>query len=195
MTIARNQQICLDSTPYYHCYNRCVRRAYLRGKDPLTQKDYDHRQEWIKEILLKLTDSFCIEVTAYSVMPKQYDVVVKIAPDQASTLTDFDVIDRRSQIYTISSSAHYFRQGYTLTDLQSQTLKADLTHWRAQLVNLSRFMGYLNEKIARQANKEDDLTGRFWESRFSSRAIFELDAFLLTNNLQAQPPSPTGGVG
>ena len=39
-------------------------------------------------------------------------------------------------------------------------------------------MKCLNEPIARQANKEDNCTGHFWEARFKSQALFTEDALL-----------------
>ncbi|MFT6732504.1 MAG: putative transposase [Polaribacter sp.] len=38
MKIAREQLIDLTHTPYYHCINRFVRRAWLCGDDPITGK-------------------------------------------------------------------------------------------------------------------------------------------------------------
>ena len=40
-----------------HCINRCVRRAYLCGQDPLTGTDYEHRRELIRQRMEYLAGS------------------------------------------------------------------------------------------------------------------------------------------
>jgi hypothetical protein len=49
---------------------------------------------------------------------------------------------------------------------------------RSRLSSLSWFMGQLNEFIARAANKEDEVKGHFWESRFKSKVLLD-DAAIL----------------
>jgi hypothetical protein len=64
MTTARTNLIDLDATPYYHCMNQSVRRAFLCGDDEYTGKNYDHRKGWSVERLAFLGAIFAIDVCA-----------------------------------------------------------------------------------------------------------------------------------
>ncbi len=55
MTRARKNLIDLASTSYYHLISRCVRRAFLCGDDKYTGKNFDHRREWLVDLIKLLS--------------------------------------------------------------------------------------------------------------------------------------------
>ena len=73
------------------------------------------------------------------------------------------VAKTRLPVKTLSTDA----AGSKIKYLQ-QTLKETVARYRDRLMDISWFMRLLNESIARQANQEDNCTGRFWEGRFKS---------------------------
>jgi len=180
MTQARNRQLCLELTPFYHCTSRCVRQSFLCGKDKYTKQNFNHRRKWIEERLLFLSTCFCIEVTGFAVMSNHYHVVLKVDQEKAKHLSDDEVIVRWLKLYKGTIAAQRFQSGETLTELEQDELNQSIKQWRSELSNLSRFMGNLNENIARKANKEDGCKGRFWQGRFTMQVILDVAALLAT---------------
>ena len=67
---------------------------------------------------------------------------------------------------------------YELCAAELRRVEAYAETFRQRLADLSWFMKCLNEPIARQANREDECTGHFWESRFKSQALDTEEALL-----------------
>ena len=55
-----------------HCINRCVRRAYLCGQDPLTGADYEHRRGFIRQRMEFLAGILGDGVVGYPVMSNHF---------------------------------------------------------------------------------------------------------------------------
>jgi REP element-mobilizing transposase RayT len=169
----RKSLVSLDATPYYHCVSRCVRRAFLCGEDAVTGNSYEHRRGWIEQRLLELADIFAIDIAAYAVMSNHYHVVLHIHQKVAQAWSVREVIDRWHRLFNGSMLSQRYSQGEALGKAELTTLSEQVEKWRKRLMSISWFMRCTNERIAREANKEDDATGRFWEGRFKSQALLD----------------------
>lgn len=179
MTKPRSNQICLDSTPYYHIISRCVRRAFLCGIDQYSGESFEHRREWVSERLRILAEVYCIDVAAYAVMSNHYHLVLHIDQTTALKLTESQVIKRWKKIFKMPLLIQRKEKGEEITEAEQLAIDKLIRCWKNRLYDISWFMRCLNEPLARMANSEDNCTGHFWEGRYKSQALLD-DAALIT---------------
>jgi putative transposase len=174
----RNRQVSLEDTPYYHCISRCVRRAFLCGKDSQSGFNFEHRRQWILDRLKLLCSVFAVDLCAYAIMSNHYHVVVRIDAEHVKQWSDIEVATRWMQLFSGPLLMHQYLGNAGLTDPELESVANLVSTWRQRLTCLSWFMRCLNEPIARMANAEDHCTGRFWEGRFKSQALLDARAVL-----------------
>ena len=173
MTQARSRQVSLEDTLYYHCISRCVRRAFLCGEDHVTGENYEHRKPWVVEKLKELSEVFAIDVCAYAIMSNHYHVILHVDVEKANNWDQVEVIERWREFFGGGLLVKRYLAGECKTEVELDQVAETAEIWRARLMDISWFMRCLNESIARQANKEDNCKGRFWEGRFKSQALLD----------------------
>ncbi|WP_133181266.1 transposase [Shewanella decolorationis] len=174
----RRTQISLEDTSYYHCCSRVVRRAFLCGDDTYSGKNYDHRRAWVESLLFELEAVFAIDVAAFAVMSNHLHVVLRVDIETANLWTDREVLEQWHKLFKGDELTQKFAKGELVEAYEVSRLKHSIAIYRSRLCDISWFMRCLNEPIARQANQEDNCTGRFWEGRFKSQALLDEAAVL-----------------
>ncbi|MFY0640526.1 MAG: transposase [Bermanella sp.] len=169
----RKEQVSLEATPYYHCVSRCVRKAFLCGVDINTNESYEHRRAWLENELLNQAQVFAVDIAAYAIMSNHYHVVLHINQNQAKSWGMDEIIQRWHTLYKGNVLSQRYLSNPNFSQVELDKLKEFVEIWRTRLMDIGWFIGRLNEKIARQANHEDQCTGRFWEGRFKSQALLD----------------------
>ena len=146
MPTPRNQQISLCDTPYYHCISRCVRRTFLCGVDHCTHKDDSHRKQWIVERLALLSNTFAIEIGAYSVMSNHLHLVLKINTPQAQKWHDETVIQHWEQLFSLPVLVERYQKGHCHSEAEQQSAQEVIQLFRERLTDISWLMRCLNER-------------------------------------------------
>ena len=167
--------VSADTAGTYHVVSRCVRRAWLCGRDPLTGNDFSHRKHWIETRIFALAALYAVAVYAYAVMNNHVHLVVQVDPDAPRHWAPETVLHRW---FAVSP-----RRGETEEAVRQRVAvcasnDALVAEYRSRLGSLSWFMRSLNESIARAANAEDGCKGRFWEGRFYCQALLDESAIL-----------------
>lgn len=179
----RKQIIDDESIGYYHCISRCVRRAFLCGTDSYSGRNFDHRRDWLEKRIEFLAGLMSIDVIACSFMDNHYHLVLRNRPDIAGDFSKEDVVRRWQAICPGNQSQkNDSTRSQSASDQAVHPIDAArVAKLRARLSSISWFLRFVNEYIARKANREDDPStplGKFWNGRFRSIKILDTIALI-----------------
>jgi REP element-mobilizing transposase RayT len=172
--VNRTEMCAAEEIQAFHLINRCVRRTYLCGKDRRSGKDYSHRKEWIRARLEELAGIFGIDVLAFAVLSNHLHVVVRTRPDVVKDWSDDEVALRWWRLFPHRRNED--GSPAEPTDEELNSIRNDISglkEKRRRLKDISWFMRCLAEPIARRGNKDDNVTGRFWEGRFRAQLLLD----------------------
>jgi hypothetical protein len=107
---------------------------------------------------------FAIGICAYAVMSNHVHWVLCVDKDKDKDMSwsDKQVVGRWHRLHRGTLLSQKFMRNELLSESEWISLKETITIYRQRLYDISWLMASLSEPIARQANKEDGCTGRFY---------------------------------
>ena len=100
MTIARREIVAPGAPGVYRCMSRCVRRAFLCGRDKYSGQSYEHRRTWVRDRLRHLARYFGLEICAYAVMSNHTHVVLRTRPELVASWSDEEAAFRWVSLFS-----------------------------------------------------------------------------------------------
>jgi len=125
-----------------------------------------------------LSSIFAVEIAAYAVMSNHLHVVVRLDPNASQGWSAEDVARRWLTAYGQESLDGSPQAPSPEAITKAASDWAWIATRRRRLGDLGWFMKSLKEPIARRANREDAVTGHFWEGRYRSTALLDEAAVL-----------------
>ena len=81
---ARKDIVRAGEVATYHCWSRCVQRAFLCGEDPVTGRDFNYRRSWIEDLLAYQARVFAVDVGNYNLLSNHAHAIPRTRPDIAA---------------------------------------------------------------------------------------------------------------
>ncbi len=163
---ARGEVLDPSEVQVVHCMQRCVRRAFLCGDDPLTGNSYDHRRGWIRDRLKFLASVFVVDCLTFSVMHNHIHLVLRSRADVVAAWSDEEVARRWLRLFPRRRNEDGSPADPSKPELDMILNQPEvLAERRSRLSDISWWMRCTAENIARRSNAEDEVTGHFWEGR------------------------------
>ena len=163
----------------FHCIHRCVRRSYLCGEDPYSGRNYDHRKAWLEERFRMLAGLFGIDIVGFAIMSNHFHLVIRSRPDVIAIWSDTEVARRWLMLCPYRKNE--WGQAEEPNDAELNTIRncpERLAEIRKRLSDISWLMRMIAEPVARQANREEKVTGHFWEGRYKCVKLCDEAALL-----------------
>ena len=162
----------------YHCWSRCVQRAFLCGFDPVTEHDYNYRRGWIEDLLAYQARVFAVDVGNYNLLSNHAHSILRTRPDIAALWSPEELALRWKMAWPEFLDGQWVREP-TDQELEELLLKPEkIEQIRCHLSSLSWFMARWKEPIAKLCNSETNGSGHFWASRFKCRELVDEAAVL-----------------
>jgi hypothetical protein len=143
-------------------------------------QDYEYRRTWIHERERALAGLFGIDVAFHSELSNHLHVILRTRPDVVQDWSDEEVVRRWLTISKLTR--HLDETPLELSDAEVRLKLGDaaaVAEYRQRLSSVSWFMASLCEYIARRANREEGVTGHFWEGRFGCRELIDEASILV----------------
>jgi REP element-mobilizing transposase RayT len=121
-----------------------------------------------------LAGIFAVDVLSFAIMSNHLHVVARTRPDLVKTWSDEEVALRWWNLFP--QRRRKDRSPEEPTEFELNQIRNDasgLKEKRKRLSNVSWFMKCLAEPIARLGNKEEKVTGHFWEGRFKAQPLLD----------------------
>ena len=177
--LARVEVFAADEVAVVHVMNRVVRRCFLLGDDPITGKNYDHRKQWVEELLRRFAASFGIDLLGFAVLSNHFHLILRSRPDVVATWDDGDVARRWLMLCPVRKTPD--RLPAEPNEAEINTIRHDpqrLAAVRLRLSDIGWWMRLLCQQIATRANLEDQEIGKFFQSRYKAVRLLDEQALL-----------------
>jgi REP element-mobilizing transposase RayT len=177
--LARAEVFSPDEVAIVHVINRVVRRCFLLGTDPLSGRNYDHRKEWIEQLLQHFAACFGIDLLCFAILSNHFHLVLRSRPDVVKSWDDAEVARRWLLLCPIRKNDDGTPKEPNATEIETVAKEPDrIAEIRCRMSDISWWMRLLCQRIGTRANAEDGESGKFFQSRFRAVRILDEEALL-----------------
>lgn len=192
---ARHLTVPQDEGGIFHCFSRCVRRERLL--------DAPDRPELLERRLAFLsTKVFAVDLIEFKTMGNHVHVIVRTHPELTWCWTAEEVARRWLRL-SLAGRRPDLDEGEEPGDAAVAALAADaprIEELRRRLADLGSYHSAWKEWAAKRWNREDRVSGHFWEGRYGlttpldEGAVLSQSAYVLLNAVHAGL-EPELGIG